>query len=70
MIFVCFFFVSFQLYIYFFIINTVNSLIHLLNNDDTDDDNQLYLVKHSAYYGDNEFLNCCRAKRACLYYYK
>ena len=32
-----------------------NSLIHLLNNDDTDDDNELNLVKHSAYYGENEF---------------
>ena len=25
-----------------------NSLIHLLHNDDADDDNQLHLVKHSA----------------------
>ena len=32
-----------------------NSLIHLLNNDDTDDDNELHLIKHSAYYGENEF---------------
>ena len=32
-----------------------NSLIHLLNNDDTDDDNELNLVKHSAYYGEKEF---------------
>ena len=30
-----------------------NSLI--LNNDDTDDDNEVHLVKHSAYYGENEF---------------
>ena len=27
-----------------------NSLIHLLNND-----NEVHLVKHSAYYGENEF---------------
>ena len=33
-----------------------NSLIHLLNNHDTDDDNEVHLVKHSAYYGENEFL--------------
>ena len=32
-----------------------NSLIHLLNNDDTDDDNELHLIKHSAYYSENEF---------------
>ena len=32
-----------------------NLLIHLLNNDDTDDGNELHLVKHSAYYGENEF---------------
>ena len=44
-----------------------NSLIHLLNNDDTDDDNEVHLIKHSAYYGENEFLNCYQAKRVCLY---
>ena len=32
-----------------------NSLIHILNTDDTNDDNELHLIKHSAYYGDNEF---------------
>ena len=32
-----------------------NSLIHLLDNNDTDDDNELHLVKHSAYYVENEF---------------
>ena len=32
-----------------------NSLIDLLNNDVTDDDNELRLVKHSAYYDENEF---------------
>ena len=32
-----------------------NSLIHLLNNDDTDDDHEVHLVKHSVYYGENEF---------------
>ena len=31
-----------------------NSLIHLLNNDDTDDDNEVHLIKHSAYYGEND----------------
>ena len=44
-----------------------NLLIHLLNNDDTDDDNQLNLVKHYAYYREKEFSKCCQAKRACLY---
>ena len=39
-----------------------NSLIHLLNNDDTDDDNQLHLVKHSAYYGENEFSKLLSSK--------
>ena len=34
-----------------------NSLIHLLSNDDTDDDNELHLVKHSAYYGEKHFSN-------------
>ena len=33
-----------------------NSLIHLLNTDDANDDNELHLIKHTAYYGDNEFL--------------
>ena len=31
-----------------------NSLIHLLNNVDTDDDNELHLIC-SAYYGEEEF---------------
>ena len=39
-----------------------NSLIHLLTNDDTDDDNQLHLVKHSAYYGENEFSKLLSSK--------
>ena len=39
-----------------------NLLIHLLNNDDTDDANQLHLVKHSAYYGENEFSNLLSSK--------
>ena len=39
-----------------------NSLIHLLNNDDTDDDNQLHLVKHSSYYGENEFSKLLSSK--------
>ena len=32
-----------------------NSLIHLLNTVDTNDDNELHYIKHSAYYGENEF---------------
>ena len=32
-----------------------NSLKHLLNNDDTNDDKELYLVNYSAYYSENEF---------------
>ena len=43
-----------------------NSLIHLLNNDDTDDDNQLHLVKHSAYYGKNELLLSSKAGMSIL----
>ena len=39
-----------------------NSLIHLLNNDDTDDDNKLHLIKHSAYYGENEFSKLLSSK--------
>ena len=39
-----------------------NSLIHLLNNDDTDDHNQLHLVKYSAYYGENEFSKLLSSK--------
>ena len=39
-----------------------NSLIHLLNNDNTDDDNQLHLVKHSAYNGENEFSKLLSSK--------
>ena len=39
-----------------------NSLIHLLNNDDTDDDNEVHLVKHSAYYGENEFSKLLSSK--------
>ena len=30
-----------------------NSLIHLLKTDDTNDANELHLIKHSAYYGGN-----------------
>ena len=32
-----------------------NSLIHLLDNNDTDDNNEVPIIKHSAYYGENEF---------------
>ena len=32
-----------------------NSLIHLLDNNDTDDNNEAPSIKHSAYYGENEF---------------
>ena len=41
-----------------------NSLIHLLNDDDTDDENEvdLHLVKHSAYYGENEFSKLLSSK--------
>ena len=33
-----------------------NSLIHLLDNNDTDDNNEAPIIKHSAYYGEKEFL--------------
>ena len=39
-----------------------NSLMHLLNNDDTNDDNELHLIKHSAYYGKNEFSKLLSSK--------
>ena len=45
-----------------------NSLIHLLNNDDTDDDNQLHLVKHSAYYVENEFSKLLSSKAGMSIY--
>ena len=32
-----------------------NSLIHLLDSNDTDDNNEALITKHSAYYGENEF---------------
>ena len=32
-----------------------NSLINLLNNNDTDDDNEAPIIKHSAYYGESKF---------------
>ena len=32
-----------------------NSLIHLLDNNDTDDNNEVPIIKHSAYYDDNKF---------------
>ena len=32
-----------------------NSLIHLLDNNHTDDNNEVPIIKHSAYYGENEF---------------
>ena len=39
-----------------------NLLIHLLNNDDTEEDNELHLIKHSAYYGENEFSKLLSSK--------
>ena len=32
-----------------------NSLIHLLDNNDTDDNNEAPIIKHYAYYDENEF---------------
>ena len=32
-----------------------NSLIHLLDNNATDDNNEAPIIKHSAYYGENKF---------------
>ena len=32
-----------------------NSLIHFLGNNDADDNNEAPIIKHSAYYGENEF---------------
>ena len=29
--------------------------MHLLNNDDTNDNNDIHLVKHFAYYSENKF---------------
>ena len=42
-----------------------NSLIHLLDNNDTDDNNEAPIIKHSAYYGENEF-STMLAYKACL----
>ena len=32
-----------------------NSLVHLLDSNDTDDNNKVPIIKHSAYYGENDF---------------
>ena len=32
-----------------------NSLVHLLDSNDTDDNNEVPIVKHSAYYDENDF---------------
>ena len=32
-----------------------NSLVHLLDNDDIDNNNEVPIVKHSAYYCENDF---------------
>ena len=32
-----------------------NSLIHLLNNNDTDNNNEAPIIKHYAHYGENKF---------------
>ena len=32
-----------------------NSLVHLLDSNDTDDNNEVPIAKHSAYYGENDF---------------
>ena len=32
-----------------------NSLVHLLDSNDTDDNNEVPIVKHSAHYGENDF---------------
>ena len=45
-----------------------NSLIHLLDNDDTDDDNELNLINHSAYYGENEFSKMLSNKAGNIYF--
>ena len=33
-----------------------NSLIHFLEYNDTDDNNEASIIKHSAYYNENKFL--------------
>ena len=43
-----------------------NSLIHLLDNNDTDDDNEAPIIKHSAYYGENEFSTMLAYKAGLL----
>ena len=35
-----------------------NSLVHLLDSNDTDDDKEVLIVKHSTYYDENDFLQC------------
>ena len=49
-------------FIYGIGLTEANSSIHLMNNNDTDDDNQLHLVKHSAYYGENDFSKLLSSK--------
>ena len=36
-------------------LSETTSLIHLLDTGDVDDDNEALVIKHSAYYGENEF---------------
>ena len=42
-----------------------NSLVHLLDSNDTDDNNEVHIVKHSTYYGEND-LSSMLANKAGL----
>ena len=39
-----------------------NSLIHLLDSNDNDDNDEAPIIKHSAYYGENEFSTMVASK--------
>ena len=38
------------------------SLIHLLDNNDTEDNNEAHTIKHSPYYSDSEFFKLLNKK--------
>ena len=44
-----------------------NSLVHLLDSNDTDDNNEVPIVKHSAFYGENDCSSMLAKKLASLF---
>ena len=44
-----------------------NSLIRLLDNNDTDDNNEAPIIKHSSYYDKNESSTCWQTRLVYQY---